>query len=442
MKRRLIAALVAALVVSGGGLGAGTAHAATYFEGGITKKGEAELWYEGSDANVVVPAKWKGKPVVSVGLYLRAGVKSVDLTKATGLRELHLSGNRSKLAAVDLSKNTKLTSINVDDVPLKSLSLATNKSLKTLELANTKLAKLDLAKNTKLVSLYSNADPVKAVTLPKTKTLKSVGFYAAKKLTGLNVKNNTALTTLTLAESGLAKIDLSKNKALKVLDLGATKIKPAAAKVPALSKLTELHLEGNIAFTTLDLMKLTKLKTLNLRDTRLKSVDVTKNKLLTGLYVAGSFKKLDLSSNPKLKYLGISSSKLATLSLTKNKELRELELSKTLIKTLDLAGLSKLQIVQVTGNKNLASVKLGGNSGLHDLWLPKNALTSLDVSSLNGLRYLTINGNPGLAVAIDPLKNPRLDEVCYSPTRVSKSRCLILSDEEEWTARTLTNATS
>lgn len=463
MKRRLVATLVAALVVSGGGLGAGTAHAADADFDGVIRGGGAYLWsYEGAATKLVLPATWKGKPVVSAELEIEKGT-SVDVTRATSLRTLSLYGWKSKVTKLDLSKNTKLTSIHLEDLPLTSLSLSANKALKNLRLDRTKLTKLDLAKNTKLVSLYSNADPVKSVKLPKTKTLKSVGFYKTTKLKSLNVKNNTALAELTLAGSGLSKIDLTKNKALKVLDLGATKIKPASVRIP--TGLTDLHLERNTTFTKLDLKKLTKLKVLNLRDTKLASVDLTKNTKLTKLALGGTFQKLDLtrntaltelilggqkpvtkvasldlSKNSKLKYLSVYGSGLVSLNLTNARALDYLDLYQTSITKLDLSGLSKLEGVSASGNKKLTSLAFAGNSALEDVDVSDNALKSLDISSLKSLRYLNMAGNPGLAVWIDPAKNPRLDEVRYSPVDLSDDDYLPLGEDEGWLAQLVTNA--
>ncbi|HEY3544960.1 MAG TPA: hypothetical protein VGK17_02575, partial [Propionicimonas sp.] len=414
--------------------------------------------YKGASTDIVVPAAWKGQPVVEASLAPDDTTTSIDLGHATDLRILSVIGGDPTLDKLDVSRNTKLTRIVVADVPLTSLDVSVNTSLEELRLGFTRVKKLNLSRNTRLVSLYCGGY-VSSVILPKTKTLKTVEFELASKLKTLNVRNNPGLTTLLLGDSGLSKIDLSKNKALQRLDLSFTKVNPASAKVSMLTKLTELSVGFNTTFSRLDLKKLTRLEVLDIAGTKLKTVglktltklrsltlggaltkvDLSRNTQLTWLHDTGKrLVSLNLSKNTKLETVAIYGSKLTSLNVRNNKVLRSLGVYNTPITRLDISGLSLLEGVDVWGGKKLAALTFGGNAALESVVVLGNKVTSLDVSTLGKLGYLDFSGNPGLAVRIDPSNNPDLYGVEYSPVTVSAHEWVDLG--EGWKAQTLTNA--
>ena len=108
----------------------------------------------------------------------------------TALEDLH--SNYSPLTELDLSKNTKLT---------------------TLEWINGKLKTLDLSKNTKLVSLECNGNQLKTLDVSGLTALKTL-YCNHNRLTKLSLKGCSALKALQCYKNSLKKLDVSDSPEL------------------------------------------------------------------------------------------------------------------------------------------------------------------------------------------------------------------------------------
>jgi hypothetical protein len=143
----------------------------------------------------------------------------------------------------------------------------------------------------KVVQLYNSNfsyDGVKMKT--KTSNLKSI-----------NLKNVTELIYLSLTDSKVTKLDLSKNKKLK-----------------------NISLYNNKQLKSLDLSKNTQLKSISLSDSKLKSLNLSKNTKLTFISITGAknLKSIDFSHNKKLKEIYLDKGmKVTGLSDSKYKKI-------------------------------------------------------------------------------------------------------------------------
>ena len=109
------------------------------------------------------------------------------------------------------------------------------------------------------------------------------------------IKYFTALVNLSCLHFPLTALDVSENKALEVLSLGATSL------------------------TSIDVSNNTALRWLNCNYNRLTSLDVRGNTALTELECAGNqLTELDLSNNTALTYLRCSGNPLTKIILNKN----------------------------------------------------------------------------------------------------------------------------
>lgn len=121
-----------------------------------------------------------------------AGLTSIDLSKATALEQLFLSGN--KLTALDVTKNTALTRLEPQNNQISSLDLTKNTELERLDVTNNLLTSLGLSKNSKLNYLKISDNK----------------FEGALDLSG-----NPSLKTVYAINMGITEVNLGENKADK-----------------------------------------------------------------------------------------------------------------------------------------------------------------------------------------------------------------------------------
>lgn len=121
-----------------------------------------------------------------------AGLTSIDLSKATALEQLFLSGN--KLTALDVTKNTALTRLEPQNNQISSLDLTKNTELERLDVTNNLLTSLDITKNTKLDYLKISDNKFEGL---------------------LDLSGNPSLKSVYALNMGITEVNLGENKANK-----------------------------------------------------------------------------------------------------------------------------------------------------------------------------------------------------------------------------------
>lgn len=121
-----------------------------------------------------------------------AGLTSIDLSKATALEQLFLSGN--KLTALDVTKNTALTRLEPQNNQISSLDLTKNTELERLDVTNNLLTSLDISKNTKLNYLKISDNKFEGL---------------------LDLSGNPSLKSVYALNMGITEVNLGENKANK-----------------------------------------------------------------------------------------------------------------------------------------------------------------------------------------------------------------------------------
>ena len=207
---------------------------------------------------------------------------------------------------------------------------------------------------------------------------------------------------------------LSKEEALEVTDIFLILDKEpflnGLESFPNLENLSLLQCE----FSSIDLSKNNKLRSLGLENNRLKSLDLSNNPELRFLHCrGGELQNINLGQMPNLSSLICSDNKLTELDISGCPQLILLECSglnridvknNTLLEslfcrsiqsaTLDLSNNPFLVLLQVTGSM-IETLELCGNANLETLecWgMPK--LTTLDVSNIHKLSRLECVFNP------------------------------------------------
>ena len=111
----------------------------------------------------------------------------------TGLEWLLCNGNQ--LTALDVSKNTALTSLECGNNQLTSLDVSKNTALTNLNCSNNQLTSLDVSKNTALTNLNCSNNQLTVLDVSKNTMLTAMSC-ALNPLTSLKLANNSRLSSL------------------------------------------------------------------------------------------------------------------------------------------------------------------------------------------------------------------------------------------------------
>lgn len=325
----------------------------------------------------------------------RNKVKKISMSYSESLRgvehfpaleELRCEGGG--LTELDISKNTRLKSLNVRYNELTKLDLSGNKELTELRCDHNRLTALDLS------------------GCPGLKSL-NCGQNALKKL---DVSGCKALTDLVCGNNPMGALDVSGCGSLQELECVGCGLK--SLRLPAGKKLRSVICLGN-ALTKLDVSGCGGLEELNCDDNKLTALDLQANKALTALTCARNpLAALDVTKNTALTELVCPGCGLKALDLTKNGALARLECQDNALTELNVnkcpkltwldARNNRLVRIRLTENKKLidANVKLGGNvrkltaeAGrifLKDLHLTASAMTDVKGADKNST-FLTVS---------------------------------------------------
>lgn len=149
----------------------------------------------------------------------------------------------------------------------------------------------------------------------------------------------------------------------------------------------------------------------------LETLDCSGNKLVS----------LDLSKNRHLTGVNCSRNSLRSLSVADCKELRTLDCSYNSLSSLDLSSATALQSVDCSNN-SLATLNVGGCSALRTLDCSYNKLTTLDLSKTTGIVTVNCKRNSLTSLILtDCTALASLDCSYNSLTSLDVSDCLKLS---------------
>ncbi|WP_166921569.1 T9SS type A sorting domain-containing protein [Flavobacterium poyangense] len=380
-------------------------------------------------------------------------ITNLNLTKNLALTTLSCYNNQ--LANLDLSQNKALATINCYYNKLTNLSLPKSDALKSLQCNSNSLTNLDVSANTALSYLNCNDNRITNLDISKNTALTT--FYCKNNaLTDLNLKNgkNTAFYS-----NYSYKIDFTSNQYLKCIavddviysnknwgknkDSGATYTLSCDQQYTAIpdlnfeKKLIALWIDsgspdGKVltasisSQTTLDVSSsgiadltgiqgFIKLKSLNCSDSKLSSLDISKNLNLTDLNCSKNqlssldvtkhialtsllcsnnteMGLLDVSANANLSVLDCKSTNLTSLDLTQNLKLNELNCSYNSLIRLDLSKNIHLTSLDCSYNR-LPNLDVSNHVGLVSLNCSNNYLTSLDLSKNMSLNIFNCSNN-------------------------------------------------
>ena len=140
---------------------------------------------------------------------------------------------------------------------------------------------------------------------------------------------------------------------------------------------------------------------------KIKTMDLSKNQLITGVWCSDNlFTSMDLSTNPTLEWLYCYNCNIKTLNVADNPKLSYLECNSNPLTGLDVSHNPLLEHL-TCGDCGLKKLDVSHNPNLQHLDAFRNKFKKLDVTKCPKMKRLDIWDNPGLG-SIDVSKCPGL----------------------------------
>ena len=148
------------------------------------------------------------------GKWITYTLTSQNVTITGDVTDLDCSNNPgNQLTALDVSKNTALTTLSCSYNQLTALDVSQNTALTSLYCGNNQLTALDVSQNTALTELYCFENQLTALDVSKNTALTMLSC-SSNQLKALDVSKNTALTSLLCGMNQLTALDVSQNTSL------------------------------------------------------------------------------------------------------------------------------------------------------------------------------------------------------------------------------------
>ncbi|MGS0523813.1 hypothetical protein ACU8V7_00135 [Zobellia nedashkovskayae] len=142
------------------------------------------------------------------------------------------------------------------------IDIRTNTELETLILADNKMVNLNLEGNPNLVELKMNDNNMEGLDLSKNPNLETVWGYG-NLLSNIDLRNNPKITNLLLYENRLKSIDLTENRLLTDLNISKNLFSGEGPDLTSNTELVNLDISNNKIFS-LDITSCLKLLDVNL----------------------------------------------------------------------------------------------------------------------------------------------------------------------------------
>ncbi len=341
---------------------------------------------------------------------------------ATGLTDEQLSkisklicnrnSNMDKIINVNgLEKMVSLTNLELNDNDISEIDISTNTVLQSVYINDNKLESINSANHPSIKKIIATGNtPLVTVNVANTPTLEllNIGRHGTL-LSSVDVSGCTNLQFLYLSyftqgsekNSSLTELDLSDNVNLESLDAYGNNLSDKDIVVNN-TKLKRLHLGyantgqgddlGN-NFSEINLSNNTLLESVYLTYNKLESLDVTNLTNLKELVAPGNdLTSLDLSNNAKLEYLDLGQNHTCSNTNDLGDGYACSRIAGNAISFLDLSYNPLLSTLKLANNR-LKSLDLSAQTALEYLDLGNNELSSLDLSNQNLLTYVNIGNN-------------------------------------------------
>jgi len=306
-----------------------------------------------------------------------------DLTGIENFTSLQtLIASRNSLTSVNLSKNTKLTYLDLGTNQLTALDLNTNTALDNLDCQKNKLTALDISNNTSLTRLNCASNALTSLNVTANTLLTALATNT-NKITSLNIDSNLALQSINCGGNLLTALNVDKNLALKSLWCGSNKL--TSLNINKNLELSDLNCGIN-ELTSLDVSDNKKLVSLVCHQNKISILNVSQNILLEQLMCHyNELTSIDVLLNPELYMLNCHFNKITDLDISKNPKINEISCNDNELKSLNLknGNNNNFDLVYTTfiNNPNLTCITVDDVTFSNTTWADKKDAST--VYSLN-----------------------------------------------------------
>ncbi len=225
-----------------------------------------------------------------------AAIESVNFAGCISLSELIMYYPEVPLERIDLSTNTALTKIVLNNNALTELDLSGNPNLIEILVEGNKLSELDISSNMKLALIMCERNSIKEIDLTGHSELIEL-HCNYNELTYLDTSECPKLYNLQINYNRIEAIDLSQNPEIAALGCAGNGVKELS--VSGLSELWMLECQEN-ELTSLDLRD-TCIQDLYCNDNMLEEILIPENSNVQYLYCQNNrLSSLDLENMPNL----------------------------------------------------------------------------------------------------------------------------------------------
>lgn len=262
-------------------------------------------------------------------------LETIDVS-GTPLTSLRLS-SVSKLKTLTADNMTKLTSFSLSDALLTTLDLSGCPELTYVSINYCKNFKeIDLSGNTKLTSVYLTENAIQRLDVTNNTALTSL-TCSDNQITSLDISKNSALKYLTCYKNQLTSLNVSQNVSLESLQCYDNQL--TTLTLPDNGALNDLDCHNN-QLEELNLSTCPGLQYLNADCNKLKTIDLSKNEKLQKVKVScNQLATVDtVPSTTNLRTFYCYNNKITKLDLTENGSLCQFNASDNCLPALDLSN--------------------------------------------------------------------------------------------------------
>ncbi len=236
--------------------------------------------------------------------------------------------NIENLKGIEAFKNLKILVCAKNK--LQNLNLSENTKITSLDFSGNNLSTIDLTANTELKILNCGSNSFETLDLSHQKNLYDLYCMEAPNLSSINIGKNDSLVMIWVTSSLINKLDVSGCSNLRALEFSGNKLK------------------------SLDVSKNPLLQYLSFKNNEIDTIDLSNNTYLSNFECGGNkLSKLNVSTLPNLSMLNCSGNQLQKLDVTQCKQLIYLDCSNNLLTSLDIANCRNMNMMDVSNNYNL-----------------------------------------------------------------------------------------
>jgi surface protein len=355
----------------------------------------------------------------------------VDVSNNTNLKTLWVDNN--DLTSIDISGLTQLVDFRCGANGITSLDLSNNTEINVLIVSGNELSEIDVSDLTKLSLQFScDNNDLTSLDVSNNPLLKRL-FIQNNQITSLDLSNNPDLTDVYLVNNDLSSLDMRSGGNTKVTSFNATgntNLACVTVDNPGYSSANWTSIPEGLEFKRFcDPNEIVNIPDDNFKAALLanESINTTNDGEitygeavvfdglinfqnagitdLTGLEAFSSVKQLrlsgnnvgslDLSHHPDLVEISCGNCGLTEIDLSAKPDVYKVDLVNNDISEIDLSGLPALLTLNMV-NTSISTIDFTNNPLLLLFWAGGTNLTEIDVSNLTNFKDMWIDGAPNL----------------------------------------------